>query len=522
MVEKREVEKAVAQARQFVFTGMRQILSGKLDEAHGVSASPGATALAVLALLTVGRDFGGAEKRGITWLRQQRQGQGWGKYPGDSPDPEISRLVQAVTQSGQGGWLSRVVLLSRARQFSEMILSLGQKVVPGLEGPTPEEIALPGILREAVLRKLPAYGRPVVVAAALLASNESQGIRPAAEYLVDFQMGDGSWSEDVVATSLALLALVRWRFAGDKVGKAGEWLVRKQYGDGSWPAFDHLQNWSVGWALNIMGGRDREEAELLAQAERRLKSGQYADGSYGSTSPYTQPDLDDTAVALLGLSASPESRKGVELLKRLQNRDGSWGTFPSFRGKPPDLECGFPVYIRSTDVTLHILEALGRHRSRDAYQTMVRGLEWLLTKQKTSGALDSVWFEGPIYGTAQLAELLGKWRFNWQNWTGARKILLARRKAQDFLWAAQNPDGSWGSSVAETALGLSAVGYPGKRGEKEALGKGVERLIGEQQPAGSFRPSYRGIYAKGWNYEEPLATALTVIQAWEKYLRFAF
>lgn len=519
MAQKTDVERALQQARRFVFTGGSQILSGKMDETHGVSPSPGATALAVLALLALGRDFNGAQRQGTRWLLQHRQGSGWGKYPGDRPDAEISRLVQTVIQGSQGGWLGRVILLSQARQFSEMVLSLGQKAVPGLEGPTPDEIMLPGILQESVLRKLPPYGRSVVVAAALLASSDGQeGNSQGLRYLLDSQMGDGSWSEDIVATSMAILALVRWHSLTDRVEKAGKWLVRKQYAGGGWPAFDQLHTWAVGWVLNILKGRSAEETEWLRQAEQWLKRGQNSDGSYGSTPPYTQPDLDDTAIALLGLSNSGESRKAVQLLKRLQNENGSWGTFPSFRGIPPKLECEFPVYIPSPDVTIHVLEALLRHRAHGGEQTIGLGLHWLLGKQKTSGVLDSVWFEGPIYGTAQLVELLSKWRFNWQNWKGARQILTARRKAQDFLLAAQNRDGSWGSSVSETALSLSAIWHLGKRVEREPLDRAVARLAGWQLPDGSFRPSYRGIYAKGWNYEEPLAAALTVIRALERYL----
>ncbi|MHB1652725.1 MAG: prenyltransferase/squalene oxidase repeat-containing protein [Desulfitobacteriaceae bacterium] len=519
MTIKQDVNVSLTKARKFVFEGGNQIMAGRLDESHGVSPSPGATALATLALLSLGKSFETSQRRGSHWLRQQRQSSGWGKYPGDKPDAETTRLVQSVIQSSQGGWLGRITLLTQARQFSEMILSLGQRVVPGLEGPRAEEITLPRILEECVLTKLPPYGRPVVIAASLLvAGNGQEGVSQALKYLKDTQMSDGSWSEDIVATSLSILALVRLRSTTDKTERAGQWLVGKQYPSGAWPAFDQLQTWSIGWALTVLGSRNQEERKWLMRAAEWLRKGCNSDGSYGSTPPFTHPDLDDTAVALMGLQQSSGNEKTIQLLKRMQNEDGSWGTFPSFKGVPPEIECQFPVYITSTDVTIHVLEALWRHRARTQDVSIRHGLHWLLAQQEASGEVGSVWFEGPIYATAQTLELLSKWRFNWQEWKTTRPILIARKKAQDFLLTVQNDDGSWGSSIVETALALSAVERVDKRVPRELFDRGVERLLAWQKPNGSFEPSFRGIYAKGWNYEEPLATALTVIRAFERYL----
>lgn len=517
---KNEVQDGLEKARHFVSEGVEQILSGNLDETHGVSPSPGATALAALALLTVGRRFETAQQRGIQWLKQNRQG-GWGKFPGDKSDEEITRIVETALQGSQGGWMTRIMLLSQARQFSHMILSLGQRVVPGLEGPTPEEILLPTILEDRVLNKLPLYGRPVVVAASLLASNSQEGIRKGVQYLLKTQMPDGSWAEDIIATSLSILAIMRKGGYIQQVEKAGRWLVQKQYPSGGWPAFDQLKIWAMGWAVSIFGEITQRSTDIpwLNQAVDWLKRGQNEDGSYGSTPPYTHPDLDDTAVALIGLHQviGEENQLGVNLLKQLQNADGSWGTFPSFQGIPPHISSEFPVYIPSVDVSIHVLEALWRH-SRSQDERIWRGLNWILAQQDDQGAFPASWFEGPIYSTAQALELLSKWKFSWARWNTARHILVAKKKGQEFLIKAQNSNGGWGS-VVETSLALSGLWRYTKVVPREALDKGIRNLLITQNSNGSFEPSYRGIYAKGWNYEEPLTVALTAVHALQRYQR---
>lgn len=454
-------------------------------------------------------------------MRQQHHG-GWGKFPGDKPDEEITKIIEMVLEGSQGGWKARIRLLFQVRQFSYVILSLGQKVVPGLEGPTPEEILFPTILEDRVLAKLPPYGRPVVVAASLLASNSQDGIQKGIMYLLDTQMTDGSWAEDIVSTSLSILALMS-KSSGysEQTQKAGRWLLQKQYSSGGWPAFDQLKIWTIGWAVCVFGETSQRPYDIpwLNQAVDWLKTGQNADGSYGSTPPYTHPDLDDTAVALIGLHQvlGEENKLGDNLLKQLQNTDGSWGTFPSFQGIPPNVASEFPVYIPSVDVSIHVLEALWR-RSRAQDERLWRGLNWILAQQDEHGAFPATWFEGSVYSTAQALELLSKWKFNWEKWKTARHILVARKKGQEYLINAQNSDGGWGS-VVETSLALAGLWRYARVVPREVLDRGVRNLLTVQNSNGSFEPSFKGVYAKGWNYEEPLTTALTAIRALQRYQR---
>ena len=519
-----EVKAGLTKAEKYVAQGVEQIVKGTLDESHGVSISPGATALASLALLAIGGGFEQAQKQSADWLGQNQQ-VGWGKFPGDKPDEEVTRIVSAVLEGSEGGWLAKVRLLARARQFSQMILSLGERVVPGLEGPSPEEIVLPDILAEKVLAKLPLYGRPVVVAAAILAADSEAGVEQGVHYLLDAQMPDGSWAEDIVATSLGILALLRQGGNREPVIKAGEWLTARQYPGGAWPAFDQLKIWAVAWMICVFGENPRPEGNRpwFNEGLNWLLKAQNSDGSFGSTPPHTHPDLDDTAVALMALHQVRGGRdprgmeRGIELLRRLQNPDGSWGTFPSFQGKPPEIKSGFPVYIPSVDVSIHVLEALGH--SLRTRERVVRGLNWLLSRQDAEGAFPASWFEGGVYSTAQALELLGKWQVRGRFLTRTPgTIPAAGQKALEYLLKSQKSDGGWGS-VVETGLALSGLEKYAGFFPKEVLDRGLRNLLEALNPDGSFAPAYRGIYAKGWNYEEPLTSALTAIRAFQRYER---
>lgn len=81
---------------------------------------------------------------------------------------------------------------------------------------------------------------------------------------------------------------------------------------------------------------------------------------------------------------------------------------------------------------------------------------------------------------------------------------------------AQNEDGGWGS-VVETGLALSGLLRYKRIIPLEVIEKGLRNLRDSQNLDGSFRPSYRAIYAKGWNYEEPITTTLTAIRALSRY-----
>jgi squalene cyclase len=175
--------------------------------------------------------------------------------------------------------------------------------------------------------------------------------------------------------------------------------------------------------------------------------------SYGATPPFTHPDLDDTAVALMALRpfAGTNTKPTADLLRRLQNKDGSWSTFPSFEETPPNLKSAAPVYITSTDVTVHVLEALWGQKGHES--AVLHGLQWLLEQQRPSGEFPAVWFEGSVYGTAQTLNFFTRCGMAEDN-ESRPKAGMAEKSAFDFLLSQQNADGSWGTSVIENIFGF--------------------------------------------------------------------
>lgn len=124
-----------------------------------------------------------------------------------------------MRQNRQGGWKAKIRLLSQARQFSDMILSLGQRVVPGLDGPTPEEILLPTILEDRVLAKYNLVGfRPTY---GLLSRS---GIQPSA--LTQDMAGSLTRA---VADSAVMLNVLAGVDPNDSVTKGAEGHIEKDY-----------------------------------------------------------------------------------------------------------------------------------------------------------------------------------------------------------------------------------------------------------------------------------------------------
>jgi squalene-hopene/tetraprenyl-beta-curcumene cyclase len=139
--------------------------------------------------------------------------------------------------------------------------------------------------------------------------------------------------------------------------------------------------------------------------------------------------------------------RGVQWLRKLQNRDGGWPTFCRGWGK-------LPFDRSSNDLTAHAMRALvsvarvANAPDRDA-PLRAKAAAFLEANQQQDGSWLPLWFgnqdfpeeSNPIYGTSRVLVAAA---------TGILSTKVQRR-GFDFLVSAQNADGGWGGGPSVTA-----------------------------------------------------------------------
>lgn len=207
----------------------------------------------------------------------------------------------------------------------------------------------------------------------------------------------------------------------------------------------------------------------------------------------------------------PVCSQTQQLLINLQNRDGSWGTFPEVTGNPPACSSHSPVHIKSVDVTVHVLQALLRSGAALNAPEVQKALWWLAYQQKWDGSWKSTWYLGNTYVTSQALELLAECGI-WPQ---------ARQKAHNWLSVGQHSNGGWPrGSAGECGLAIAALLNNGENPASPIIQKGLEYLCSIQNSDGSFRPGYGGLYASGLYYDDPLTEALAALRAMKTYLEY--
>ncbi len=219
------------------------------------------------------------------------------------------------------------------------------------------------------------------------------------------------------------------------------------------------------------------------------------------------PDVDDTAMVLLALqrTALNESlevkeatRRGVQWLLSMQNRDGGWAAFDvdinnQVLTKVPFADHNAMLDPSCADITARIIETLGALGYRADHPAIARALDYLWRTQEPQGCWYGRWGVNYLYGTWQVLQGLKAIDFPMDH--------PVPRKAADWLESVQQADGGWGEScqsyddpswmgrgettASQTAwavLGLTAVG----RARGEAARRGVEYLLATQRPDGTW------------------------------------
>ncbi len=219
------------------------------------------------------------------------------------------------------------------------------------------------------------------------------------------------------------------------------------------------------------------------------------------------PDIDDTAMVLLALrrsaladdpQAQEATRRGVNWLLSMQNKDGGWAAFDAdidnqILTKVPFADHNAMLDPSCADITARIVELLGGMDYRPDHPSIARALEYLKNTQEPEGCWYGRWGVNYIYGT-------------WQVLLGLKAIdypmdhPLASRAA-DWLESVQQPDGGWGetcasyddpslkgqgpvtaSQTAWAVLGLIAAG----RAKSPSVERGIAHLLETQKTDGTW------------------------------------
>ena len=220
------------------------------------------------------------------------------------------------------------------------------------------------------------------------------------------------------------------------------------------------------------------------------------------------PDIDDTAEVVIALRralSTPEIEaacsRGVSWSVGMQSRSGGWGAFDvdndsSAVAKLPFCDFGEVTDPPSADVTAHMVEMLAGDASVDA--DVVRcGVDWLWEAQEPDGSWFGRWGVNYIYGTGAAVPALIA--------AGVPRSDPRIAAALRWLEVHQNNDGGWGedlrsyvddswrgrgtSTPSQTAWALLALLAAGDP-QTTCVERGVQWLVDNQESDGSWDEPY--------------------------------
>jgi squalene-hopene/tetraprenyl-beta-curcumene cyclase len=242
---------------------------------------------------------------------------------------------------------------------------------------------------------------------------------------------------------------------------------------------------------------------------------EYANNSY--------PDVDDTAVALIALAPFRDDPKwraqgieealqrGVDWLIAMQSEGGGWGAFDKdntnqLLTKIPFCDFGEALDPPSVDVTAHVVEAFAKLGISRHHPAMARALAFLWAQQEPDGSWFGRWGVNYIYGIGAVLPALAA--------AGEDMGQAAIGRACDWLKSRQQEHGGWGESCAsymqaesagrgtatasQTAWALMGLVAANRPQDQEAVARGCQFLI-ERQSEGTWpEPEFTGTGFPGY------------------------
>lgn len=316
--------------------------------------------------------------------------------------------------------------------------------------------------------------------------------------LHEYEGPDGAAEESALMASVVLFGLARAGLAPDIVRDYIRYLRATVRPDGSWPVDRDLEFSASMYVTHGLLDAGYGTDPRLRRIERWIRDAQRTTafpatgcppGGWSWSAPSGWPDSDDTAAGVYALAAlgvdpaDPQLRRGIDWLRAMRNRDGSWGCFARDARVSMDAPCSL--------MTAHAVNAL--HAVGEDTDAAVR---WFARVQRPDGSFSCVWFRDHTAGTARVLDALGR--------LGLGDSATAAR-CRAWLVAHQRPDGGWGdggdapSTAEETAwavLGLINSGHA----DHPATRAGVRWLLDHQRPDGLWQPARVGFYFLGLTY----------------------
>jgi squalene-hopene/tetraprenyl-beta-curcumene cyclase len=218
------------------------------------------------------------------------------------------------------------------------------------------------------------------------------------------------------------------------------------------------------------------------------------------------PDVDDTAFVLMALQRvkypdpvrmEAATRRGIQWLLSMQNRDGGWGAFDRDNNKA--FLCNIPfadhnamIDPSTADVTARVLECLGRFGWTAEHPAIQRALKFLLQDQCEDGSWFGRWGVNYVYGSSGVLRALETVSLTAKEYS---------QRAVRWLRTVQKSDGSFGESLrsynepetkgqgnstaSQTAWGLIGL-LAGANSNDPAIHKAVAYLVDQQNVDGSW------------------------------------
>jgi squalene-hopene/tetraprenyl-beta-curcumene cyclase len=370
----------------------------------------------------------------------------------------------------------------------------------------------------------------------------SRARRAAERWLVDHQEADGSWGGIQPPWVYSMMALHTLGYPADHPmirrgldGMHGRWMIRRSDGslrvqaclspvwdsalalvalcESGMPAHDPAAQRAARWLI-------REEVRVPGDWQVAVPDVEPSGWSFEFDND-RYPDVDDTALVLIGLHRAgaldePTRARAVAWLLAMQCRSGGWAAFDKdntsrLLARIPFADFGEMIDPPSADVTAHVVEMLGELGVPRSHPAARAAVDYLYAEQEPDGSWFGRWGVNHLYGTGAVLPALAA--------AGEPMDSLPVRRAVRWLVERQNPDGGFGegcesyvdrtargrgpSTPSQTAWALLALVAAGRAGSPAAERAATYLQATQRGDGGWDEDAYTGCGFPGYGVGEP-------------------